>query len=61
MNRNITSLYIGLAWALLILGGIVAVWFLVLCNANYSIGYDFNFEETGQFGDYIGGGKVERV
>jgi len=55
MNRNITSLYIGLAWALLILGGIVAVWFLVLCNANYSIGYDFNFEETGQFGDYIGG------
>lgn len=55
MNRKITSLYIGIAWVLLILGGIVAVWFLVLCNTKYSIGSDFNFEETGQFGDYIGG------
>ncbi len=55
MNRKIPSLYIGLAWALLIAGGVVAVWFLVLCNVNYSIGYNFNFEETGQFGDYIGG------
>ena len=55
MVRALPKLYIILAWILLIIGAIIALCFLALNNANYEIGKDFDYNKTGQFGDYIGG------
>ena len=55
MKREVSVYYIVVAWVLLIVGGGISIGFLVLNSANYTIGEDFNYEKTGQFGDYIGG------
>lgn len=55
MVRTLPKIYIALAWILLIVGAIITLSFLALNNANYEIGKDFDYDKTGQFGDYIGG------
>lgn len=55
MVRTLPKLYITLAWILLVIGAIIALCFLTLNNAHYEIGKDFDYDKTGQFGDYIGG------
>lgn len=55
MNRNYSSIYIWLAWTLLVVGSVISIWFLVLSGNQYSIGGDIDYDVTGQFGDYIGG------
>lgn len=55
MVRYSSTLYIAFAWVLLFVGAIISIWFLVLNSADYTIGEGFDYEKTGQFGDYIGG------
>lgn len=55
MCRNYSSIYILLAWALLVAGIVISIWFLVLSSNRYAIGGEIDYVVTGQFGDYIGG------
>lgn len=55
MTRNLPKIYIGLAWALLIIGAVISIVFLVINCSNSEISSSFDYETTGQFGDYIGG------
>lgn len=51
-----TKVYTIFAWILLSLGGIISIILLMLTwLSDVSIGTYFDFEKTGQFGDYIGG------
>ena len=53
--KNVT-VYTAFAWILLVLGGIISLVFLILTYlSDINIEKNFDFERTGQFGDYIGG------
>lgn len=55
MARKHPNIYIGLSWLLLIIGAIISVGFLVINYSNSEFSSDFDYEATGQFGDYFGG------
>ena len=56
MKKNTSDTSAKIAWILLGVGGIISIGhlFLTICSG-YFIGKDFDFEKTGQFGDYVGG------
>lgn len=56
MLNNPPIRYSLIAWILLVIGAIISIVHLILTACSgYSIGTDYDFEKTGQFGDYVGG------
>lgn len=55
MARKHPNIYIGLSWILLFIGAAISVGFLIINCTNCEFSSDFDYEATGQFGDYIGG------
>lgn len=56
MLNNPPIRYSLLAWTLLVIGAIISIVHLIFTACSgYCIGTDFDFEKTGQYGDYVGG------
>lgn len=56
MLNNHPNRYSLIAWILLVLGAIISLFHLILTlGSGYCIGAGYDFEKTGQFGDYVGG------
>ena len=56
MLNNHSNKYSVIAWILLVIGIAVSITHIVMTKfSGYCIGVGYDFEKTGQFGDYVGG------
>lgn len=56
MQNIISNKYSLIAWLLLAIGIVISIVHLVLTiGSDYYVGFGYDFEKTGQFGDYVGG------